>query len=103
MKKKELIPLLIKDYEEMLRKITGLTISEARNHFKSNNMLFGVCNYAYERYQEKLMEKKWVDRYVKKKGYWTKTPSDCTSATELRRSFTKRIKILKRELKRMKK
>lgn len=99
MQDKDILKLLISDYQNMLKIIKSKVIED--NYFKvhenisKSDFCYGICNLSYSKYGVVISNKQFVvDRKRTGSHYWYLIPFECHNFEELITSFEVRIKTM---------
>lgn len=95
MTKQEIITLLIKDYEQAIKRCRWRLFKNIHKYLNEENMGIGVCFAAIRRHDMDIYYSEWVKKHG---DYWARTPSSCYTKEEIIRSLQTRLSILKAEL-----
>ena len=102
MTKQEIITLLIKDYEEAIKKCKGMRYEDMHDYLDKINMDFGVCLYSFCKYGFSLSDKQWlvrnIDLTTERRCYWTNPVWMLCNKIDIIQSLQTRLSILKTEL-----
>ena len=101
MKKEEIIPLLVEDYEWAIEECKSLGYESLRAFLDEQELDRGVCRAARKRHGVNLAEEEWVTRNCVDGfgyAYWFECPNDLRDKEKILESLEHRLRILQREL-----
>jgi hypothetical protein len=100
MTKRNLISLLIKDYQWAIEEVNKIkSVKEIKKFLEFEKLDIGIYFASGKRHFEGIYGKKWVknlnnyNRYVG--NYWCEVPYECTTKKQILQSLETRLEILK--------
>lgn len=95
----DIIKVLIKDYELVLKHIVQPDIMDnpvyIKDFIKKNGMNEGVCRYSRTCIGVSITSREWVEEFVDDgRSYWCEIPDNCWESKDLILCISKRLEIL---------
>jgi hypothetical protein len=99
MEKKELLEKLIAHYEESIELVKAeKRLNKAKKIISERNVSSGICWCAYKVFDTIVYDKKWVENYKTKFGYWVAEPCCTSSISDAIQLLQVRVDIMRKEL-----